>query len=54
MEEMQADVYTKEELAASERFKRYRDAVSALLEDGKSYSVEEAEKIIKKFMKGRV
>lgn len=47
-------MYTKDELKGSERFKNRRDAIDALFVDGREYSIEEAEKIIKAFMKGRV
>lgn len=47
-------VYTKDELISSSKFKSRRDALYALLEDGKSYTVREAEEILKKFMKGSV
>ncbi len=46
--------YTKEELKSSVRFERYKDAVEALLEDGRTYSISEAEEIIEGFMKGEV
>ncbi|MBR5535062.1 MAG: hypothetical protein IKU60_00285 [Clostridia bacterium] len=51
MEEMG---YTKDEIKASKRFKERQDIIEALLKDGVYYSIEEAEKIIKRFMKGRV
>jgi hypothetical protein len=53
-ENVEEALYTKEELASSAKFAEYKDAVRALLEDEKSYSVEEAEKIINDFMKRRV
>ena len=46
--------FTKEVLVKSKRFKDKRDLVSAILEDGVEYTVEEAEKEIEKFMKGKV
>ena len=46
--------YTKDEIKASERFKNRRDAVEALLKEDVSYSIEEAEEILKRFMEGRV
>lgn len=46
--------YTKDELIASSKFKSRRDALRALLEDGRCYTVREAEEILKKFMKGSV
>lgn len=46
--------FTKEVLVKSKKFKDKRDLVSAILEDGVEYTVEEAEKEIEKFMKGKV
>ncbi len=46
--------YTKEELKGSVRFEGYKDAIEALLEEGREYSVSEAEEIIECFMKGEV
>lgn len=46
--------YTKSEIKQSEKFKTRRDAVEALLKEDVCYSIEEAEKIIKRFMKGCV
>lgn len=44
--------YSKEALAASRKYADRQDLVSALLEDGKSYSFEEADGIIKKYLEG--
>ena len=46
--------YTKAQLIASERFSGKRDALSALLSEEEEYSVFDAEKVIEKFMKGKV
>jgi hypothetical protein len=46
--------YTKDQLILSERYRNQRDLLSALLDDGKVYSVTEAEEIMNQFMKGRV
>ena len=51
MEEM---TYTKDELKNSDRFKRFTDAIDALLEEDKEYSISEAESIIVNYMKGCV
>ena len=47
-------LYTKDELKKAAKFGARKDALAALLEDGKSYTVKEAEEILKKFMKGSV
>ena len=47
-------VFTKEALMNSKRFRNERDLVSALLEDGKEYTIPEVEDAIAKYMKGKV
>lgn len=47
-------VYTKKQLAASERFGGQKDLINALLAGDVSYTAEEAEKIIEKYLKGSV
>lgn len=49
-----AAAYTKEQLAASRRYANRRDLISALLEDGKTYTLAEADALIDTFMKGKV
>lgn len=46
--------YTKKQLAGSERYRNQGDLISALLEEGKLYTVAEADEALKGFMKGRV
>jgi len=46
--------YTKEQLAASKRYANRRDLIRALLEDGKAYTLKEADALIEKYMKGKV
>ncbi len=53
-EYIEAERYLKEDIKASAKFARYKDAVEALLEEDVLYSVEEAEEIIEGFMKGSV
>ena len=38
----------------SKHFRNERDVVSALLKDGKEYTIKEVEGMIAKFMKGKV
>ncbi len=47
-------VYAKEQILASKRFRNRSDLLDALLEEGKSYTLEEAEKRIETYLKGRV
>ena len=46
--------FPKKDLLNSKRFRNERDLVSALLEDGKEYTVSEVEVMITKYMKGKV
>lgn len=46
--------FTKEQILSSEQYKSRRDLLSAVLEEGKEYSMEDINKAIEKFMKGRV
>lgn len=46
--------FDKAALMRSARFKDSRDIVQAVLEDGKEYSMKETEKLIHKFLKGKV
>ena len=47
-------VSTKEQLAASKRYAKRRDLIMALLEPGKTYTLNEADRLIDGFMKGKV
>lgn len=46
--------YTKDELKKSERFRKFTDAIEALLSENEEYTVSEAESIIVDYMKGSV
>lgn len=46
--------YTKGQLLESQRYAEQRDLLSALLEEKKKYSVEDVEKEIEKYRKGKV
>lgn len=46
--------YTKEQLAESGYYRSRRDLVHALLENGRVYTVSEADEVIHEFMKGKV
>ena len=49
-----AAVYSKEQLAASKKYANQRDLISVLLVDGKSYTFDEVDALIEKYMKGKV
>lgn len=46
--------FTKQQLLASARYRDRRDLVSALLEDGKAYTIAEVGQMVDRFMKGKV
>lgn len=46
--------FSKEQILGSEKYGNRRDLLHALLEDGRKYTMEEAEKKIEQFMKGTV
>lgn len=46
--------FTKQELVKSNKFIDRVDTLTVVLEDGKAYTVDVAEKLIEKFLKGRV
>lgn len=46
--------YTKTQLASAKRYRGKKDLITALLEEGKSYTTEEADQLIDTFMKGKV
>ena len=46
--------FSKEQLISSERYVNRRDLVDALLEDDREYTINEVDKKIDEFMKGKV
>lgn len=44
--------FTKEQILASAKYRNRRDLVDALLDESKSYTIEEVDNAISKFMKG--
>lgn len=52
--EANAAAFTKAQLVASQRYIHRRDLIGALLEDGKTYTLNEVDALIEKFMKGKV
>ena len=46
--------YSKAQILRSARYAKRRDLLSALLENGKSYTTAEIDAVINKFMKGKV
>lgn len=48
------NTYTKDQILASEKYVKRRDLINALLDDGKEYTIEEVDKMMQKFLKGKV
>lgn len=46
--------FTKQQLITSKKYAEKKDLLNALLVDGKSYSMAEAEGILDNFLKGKV
>lgn len=49
-----ADVFTKQQLAESKRYKKKRDLLEALLENGKTYTIAQVDKNIGDYLKKEV
>ncbi|MEQ6357884.1 hypothetical protein ABNX05_25130 [Lysinibacillus sp. M3] len=49
---LDAPEFTKEQIVKSNKYMARRDALNALLDDGKTYSFTEVDEILKKFDKG--
>lgn len=49
-----AAAFTKEQLARSEKYANRRDLISALLFDGETYTLEQVDKLIADYKKGKV
>ena len=47
-------LFTKEQILASKKYANRRDALGAILADGKEYTVEQVESLLEKFLKGKV
>ena len=52
--ELDGQKFGKEQLLISARYRNRKDLVSALLDNGKAYTVAEVDQMIEKFMKGQV
>lgn len=46
--------YTKESIIGSEKYRNRADILNVLLEDDKTYNLDTVDKMIDKFMKGKV
>ncbi len=46
--------FDKKKLVNSKRYINNQDALNAILEENKKYTIEQADKLLEKFMKGKV
>lgn len=46
--------FTKEQILSSKRYRDKRDAINVILDEKKSYSLAEVDKLFEKFMKDEV
>lgn len=53
-EKKSEDVFSKEQILQSKKYRDRRDLLSVLLTDNESYSFKAVDDIIKKFMEGEV
>ena len=49
-----AEAFSKSSIMMSKRFSNRKDALSFLLEDEESYTIEQVDKILDDYMKGQV
>lgn len=53
-ETKQEVLFTKEQILASKKYLNRRDVLVAILSDNKSYTLEQVNSLLEKFMKGKV
>lgn len=46
--------FTRGQVLSSARYRNRKDVVSALLEDGRMYTIAEVDRMVDEFMKGKV
>ena len=46
--------FTKSQLSAAKRYRNEQDLINALMEDGKTYTLDEANDLINTYLKGSV
>ena len=54
VEKPAASKYPKDKLLESKQYGNRRDALSFLLKDGETYTIQQVDKILADFMKGKV
>lgn len=53
-ETKQEVLFTKEQILASKKYSNRRDVLGAILVDSKTYTLEQVDSLLEKFMKGKV
>ena len=53
-EEKTEVLFTKEQVLNSKKYSNRRDVLGAILVDGKTYTQEQVDSLLEKFMKGKV
>ena len=53
-ETKQEVLFTKEQILASKKYSNRRDVLGAILNDNKTYTLEQVDSLLEKFMKGKV
>ena len=51
---VQETFFTKEQILASKKYSSRRDVLGAILVDDKTYTIEQVDSLLEKFMKGKV
>lgn len=54
VETKQEVLFTKEQILASKKYSNRRDVLGAILKDDKTYTLEQVDSLLEKFMKGKV
>lgn len=53
-ETKQETLFTKEQILVSKKYSNRRDVLGAILVDDKTYTIEQVDSLLEKFMKGKV
>ena len=53
-ETKQEVLFTKEQILVSKKYSNRRDVLGAILTDNKTYTLEQVDSLLEKFMKGKV
>lgn len=51
---VEVDLFSKEQIVSANKYIHRKDVVNVVLKDGQSYSLDEVDELIEKFMKEKV